>query len=129
MISFSYTDDERKSIEGIRELIRDGNINEGDALGYTALHWMAIKGFTRAAELLFKSGVNIDVTDSAGQTALQRAVAHDEDKMVDLFIRNGANVNAEHADKRTALHLGSYFHHFILFILYYSFNIFFLKKN
>lgn len=73
-----------KSIEGIRELIRRGNVNVGDTLGYTALHWMAIKGNVKSADLLLKSGAHVDSVDNAQQTPLQRAVAHDEDKMVEV---------------------------------------------
>lgn len=33
------------SIEGIQELIRNEDVNNGnDSNGYTALHWAAIKG-------------------------------------------------------------------------------------
>lgn len=84
----------------MRELIRYGNVNVGDALGYTALHWCAIRGRVRLAELLIQNGAYVDAVDNLQQTPLQRAVAHDQDKMVDLLIRNKANVNALHAGKR-----------------------------
>lgn len=48
---------------------------------------MAIKGNVASAELLLRSGANVDSIDNAQQTPLQRAVAHDEEKMVDLLIR------------------------------------------
>lgn len=94
------TDNEVKSIDGVRELIRSGNVNAGDALGYTALHWCAIRGSVRLAEMLIQSGADVNAMDNLQQTPLQRAVAHDEDKIVDLLIQNGANVNALHAGKR-----------------------------
>lgn len=94
------TDNEGKSLDGVRELIRLGNVNVADTLGYTALHWMAIRGNVKSADLLLKNGANVNVVDNLQQTPLQRAVAHDEDRMVDLLIRSGANVNALHGEKR-----------------------------
>lgn len=98
--SLIQTDNEGKSVEGVRELIRSGNVNVGDALGYTALHWCAIRGSVRLAEMLIQSNADVNAKDNLQQTPLQRAVAHDEDKMVELLIRKGANVNALHAGNR-----------------------------
>lgn len=84
----------------MRELIRSGKVNVGDALGYTALHWCAIQGKVRQAEMLIQNGAYVDAVDNLQQTPLQRAVAHDKDKMVELLIRKDANVNALHAGNR-----------------------------
>lgn len=63
-------------MEGVRELIRYGNISVGDTLGYTALHWMAVRGNEKLADLLIRSGANVDAMDNSQQTPLQRATAH-----------------------------------------------------
>lgn len=94
------TDNDGKSLDGIHELIRYGNVNVADSLGYTALHWIAIRGDVKLAELLLENGADVNAIDNLQQTPLQRAVAHDEDKTVDLLIKRGANVNAVHGENR-----------------------------
>lgn len=87
-------------MDGIRELIQYGNVDLADTFGYTALHFAALKGNVRIAEILIRNGANVNAVDIHQQTPLQRATAHDQDKMVDLLIRNGANVNAVHGENR-----------------------------
>lgn len=91
---------EKVSIEGIQELIRNEDVNNGnDSNGYTALHWAAIKGSIslwlrkwiilgsnnlqfictgniKIADFLLNNGADINIEDSSGQTPLQRATAH-----------------------------------------------------
>jgi ankyrin repeat protein len=50
-----------------------GDVNQADAIGNTALHQAATKGFNRVIELLVASGAQVNVKNKRGQTPLALA--------------------------------------------------------
>lgn len=113
-------------------MARNKDIDKGEeSNGYTALHWAAIKGNTKIAEMLVENGAKVDITDTSGQTPLQRATAHgkhnfesanivkkinnmvwilfylEQVEMVEFLLKHGANPNAKHDVGRTPLHLAA----------------------
>lgn len=82
--------------DGIQNLVRNNKLNIVDHLGYTLLHWSALKGrfnwkyknfqeFNELfrplitvgrngiVELLIKNGANLNIKDNAQKTAIQKA--------------------------------------------------------
>jgi ankyrin repeat protein len=50
-----------------------GDVNQADAIGNTALHQAATKGFNRVVELLVANGAQVNVKNKRGQTPLALA--------------------------------------------------------
>ena len=89
--------------------IRDGrcpNVNEPQANGTTALHYVAQEGAVECLKALLDQGVDVNQTDSDGWTALMVAVENTKLRCVEALLHRGSDVNKRlKRDGRTALML------------------------
>mmetsp|Transcript_34846 Transcript_34846/g.87661 ORF Transcript_34846/g.87661 Transcript_34846/m.87661 type:complete len:491 (-) Transcript_34846:97-1569(-) len=85
-------------------LDRGHDVNQGDTIGFTPLHWAAQRGHLDMAAHLFKSGADLNVQDADGQTPLHWAVDKKYIDMIHYLVEHGADVNAVDGYKHTALH-------------------------
>lgn len=76
-----------------------------DAYGRTALVYAVVSGKQSCAEILLKSGADVNATDNEGRTALHWASFHQQHKMVKLLLGNGADAFAADHESRLCLHL------------------------
>lgn len=68
------------------------NVHSRGSEGQTPLHWMAVLGDHMAAQLLLRSGAEVDVQDCHGNTALHEAVASRQQTVVRILLLAGASV-------------------------------------
>lgn len=64
----------------------------------TALHWAAMNGHDRVAELLLAKGAEVDATDNEGMTPLHWAAFYGRLDVVKLLLANKAAVNVRSGD-------------------------------
>lgn len=81
-------------IDELTSLIEEGNLNEGNFLGVTALHAAAATGNLEGARALLAAGANVDVATEWGFTPLMLGAYYRDEAMVTLFLDHDANVNA-----------------------------------
>ncbi len=77
---------------------------KSNVYGETVLHSSAGAGKAKAAELLIKKGMDVDVRDFSGQSALHFAAHEGSLETINLLISKGADVNAKDAEGDTPLH-------------------------
>ncbi|KAI9043131.1 uncharacterized protein KD926_004314 [Aspergillus affinis] len=78
----------------IKDLVcRKIYLNEEDSIGSTALHYAANYGSTEAAEILLRSGADINLKNQRSVTPLVSAAGHGQKALVELLLREGSNVN------------------------------------
>lgn len=86
----------------LKELAREGDINEKDDFGHTALHY-AVDGLQHgAAKALLDIGADIDLAAKSGKTPLMLAVRSNAKFLVALLLKEGADVTATDKDGLTA---------------------------
>jgi ankyrin repeat protein len=61
----------------------------------TPLHFAALFGHTKVAELLITKGADVNAKDEGGYTPLHQAAHGGRKEVVELLIAKGANVNAK----------------------------------
>jgi len=72
----------------------EGDVNERDWDGNTALHFAAYNGHTDAIAMLVDKGANIEATDNDGATALHRAAGNGRTFTVAKLLEMEANIEA-----------------------------------
>ena len=95
-----------KNIVECRRLIDTGeaNVNEDRGqLGWTALHWASIRGYSEISELLTSSGADVNIIARSGWTALHYASLNGHLKIVQLLLCQGADMSIRTNDGYTAL--------------------------
>jgi len=89
------------NIETIKHHLANGtDVNAQDFDGWTPLHWAAMEGHKKIAELLIANGADVNLKDNLGWTAL---LITDHKKIAELLIANGADVNLKNMDGNTPL--------------------------
>ena len=89
------------NIETIKHHLANGtDVNVQDFDGWTPLHWAAMEGHKKIAELLIANGADVNLKDNLGWTAL---LITDHKKIAELLIANGADVNLKNMDGNTPL--------------------------
>ena len=85
------------NIETIKHHLANGtDVNVQDFDGWTPLHWAAMEGHKKIAELLIANGADVNMKSSSlGRTPLQHAAQLGHKKIAELFIAKGADVNAK----------------------------------
>lgn len=88
------------------------NINARDAcFGETALHFVAERGYVKAAKLLLDNNADVNaVSEDSGSTPLHNAAFGSYSfcpEMVELLINHNADINAQDDDNNTPLHLAA----------------------
>ncbi len=81
-------------------------INARDTDGSTPLHCATWKGHEKVAELLLKSGANVNAVNQNehwGTTPLHAAAHANQAKIAQLLLDHGANVKAEDMEGRTPM--------------------------
>lgn len=69
-----------------------------------SLHYHCSKGFTSIANLLIKSGHNVDTKNKKGDTPLHKAISFDNIPAITLLLKNKADTNIQNNDGDTPLH-------------------------
>ncbi|MBV9685976.1 MAG: ankyrin repeat domain-containing protein [Alphaproteobacteria bacterium] len=88
----------------VRSLIaNDGNPNQTDEDGRTALHYGALNGNLTIIAILIKASAKLDVKDKLGNTALHLAADRDQAEAARLLLEVGAPVDAENKNGMTPL--------------------------
>jgi len=83
--------------------IQDGEINELDSSGKTALHHATEYGETELVSLLLAHGADVDVVDGAGEKALAYAVYNNNTEIVSMFLAHGVHIDDEVSEGKTML--------------------------
>jgi hypothetical protein len=76
-------------------------------MGYTALHWAAIRAHWAIFTELVGAGASVNAVGSDGGTPLHWACHHDRPDMIALLIAAGAEVNTQNRWGRTPLHVAA----------------------
>ena len=93
-----------QSTEAVRALLAEGApVSEGDASGFTALHWAAQWDHAEIAELLIGSGADVNAANRYDVTPLALACTNASGGMVKRLLNAGANPSAVEATGATAL--------------------------
>jgi ankyrin repeat protein len=86
------------------------DVNQRDKIGQTMLHVAAFRGHHEAAELLIKSGADVNAVDidseskpSFRETPLHIAARHGTWRVAKILLQNGADANARTRSGLTAL--------------------------
>ena len=88
----------------VRSLIaNDGNPNQTDEEGRTALHYGALNGNLTIIAILIKASAKLDVKDRLGNTALHLAADRNQAEAARLLLDVGASVDAENKNGMTPL--------------------------
>ncbi|XP_037831299.1 protein phosphatase 1 regulatory inhibitor subunit 16B isoform X2 [Kryptolebias marmoratus] len=96
MINETRASTERRMIEDIQELLRQGEeVNQQDSQGTTLLHIAAANGYVQAAELLLEGGARMDLRDSDGWQPLHAAACWGQMHVAELLASHGASLNAK----------------------------------
>jgi ankyrin repeat protein len=69
-------------------------VQEKESNGKTPLHYAALGGGVRIAELLIKKGADIEAEDNDEWTPLHMAALKGEKQVADLLLSKGANLEA-----------------------------------
>lgn len=86
----------------VRSLLSENaSVDEGDNKGNTALHWAALNGDSRLAELLLSAGALVDATNDSDATPLIYAIH--TPKLVEVLLEHGADPNHATNLNRTPL--------------------------
>jgi len=80
--------------DGLRALLRKGDINAPEADGTTALHWASYRDDLESAELLVRAGARVNAANDLGATPLWTASQNGSEAMVRLLLAAGADANA-----------------------------------
>jgi pectate lyase len=80
------------------------DIDVAGGLWLTPLHYAVKQGNKEIAELLIRSGADVNATDREGRVPLIHAVKESHKDLVDLLIKKGADVNARNKRGQTALY-------------------------
>jgi hypothetical protein len=76
-------------------------------MGYTALHWAAIREHRRIAAELVAAGSPVDAVGSDGGTPLHWACHHDQPSVIRLLLEAGADPNLRNRWGRAPLHVAA----------------------
>ena len=88
----------------VRSLIaNDGNPNQTDEEGRTALHYGALNGNLTIIAILIKASAKLDVKDRLGNTALHLAADRNQAEAARLLLDVGAPVDADNKNGMTPL--------------------------
>jgi len=94
----------RNDAAQVRSLIaNDGNPNQTDEEGRTALHYGAMNGNLTIIAILVKASAKLDVKDRLGNTALHLAADRNQSEAARLLLDVGAPVDAENKNGMTPL--------------------------
>ena len=110
---------DRAGLEIVMHAVEDGNIektkellgkgtspnSQNEKTGISLLSIAASKGNAAMADLLLKSGANINITDKNGNTALMEAAKNGYGNVVKLLMSAGAKADAKNNDGMTAIAL------------------------
>src|SRR5690349_993231 len=77
----------KEDLGELASLIKDININHQDENGETALHWAAVRGHRKLAQLLIENKADPDVVSNEGKTALYWAVHRNQREIASDLIR------------------------------------------
>lgn len=92
-------------IEKLNRFIRQGQQNDIDSNGYTALHYAARNGHYEICQSLVHSNVDVNaLTRSGGTTALIRAAMMGHKNIVELLLKHRARSDIQDQDGNNALH-------------------------
>ncbi len=86
---------ENNDLEGIKQELATNYPNWVDQFGYSALHIALSKGFDEIAELLIKSGIDLNLKDPKGQTALHYCGFYNKPEIARLIIQNGGSLDVQ----------------------------------
>ncbi|CAG1967304.1 unnamed protein product [Fusarium graminearum] len=87
--------------------IAEKNIIAQDILGWTPLHYAALRKPGKWTKHLLLNGANANATDSRDWTPLHYAVLHDNWGAIEELFEGGANMRATGVDGMTPLHLAA----------------------
>ena len=101
-----------KNIQAVKQHLAAGtDVNAKGLHSKTPLHYAAIGGSRKFAELLIANGADVNAKSKIGLTSLHNAAVHGQKDFVELLIANGADVNATKGAGGTALHSAANFGH------------------
>lgn len=84
-------------------LDKGADLNLGDRIGNTALHYAAREGLTNVIRILIENGASVDLQNNVGNTALHEAAKWGQTKAITLLIENGASLDLQNDKGQTAL--------------------------
>ena len=85
-----------KNIQAVKQHLAAGtDVNAKGLHLKTPLHYAAIGGSRKFAELLIANGADVNAKSLHSQTPLHNAVVYGQKDFVELLIANGADVNAK----------------------------------
>jgi ankyrin repeat protein len=84
-------------------LPKGGDVNQMDADGATALHWVAHRNDVQAVELLLRAKANVSARNRYGVTPIALAAENGNAATIERLLAAGANPNETVADGETVL--------------------------
>lgn len=82
-------------------------VNATGAMGYTPLHWAAVRGHWSVFELLLEAGAPVNAVGSDGGTPLHWACHHDRPEMIEQLLDREADPGIHNRWGRTPLHVAA----------------------
>ena len=97
------------NVAGVRNMIaRGANKNAIDVLGYTPLHWAAIKGKVEIIEALLQNAVDKNPQCTNYKfSPLHCAINENQNGAINVLLNAGVNIMAKDKDGNTPLHFAS----------------------
>ena len=92
------------NIETIKHHLANGtDVNAQDFDGWTPLHWAAMEGHKKIAELLIANGADVNLKNMDGNTPLQYAAMAGQTGIAKLLLIKEADLNTKNINGTTPL--------------------------
>jgi hypothetical protein len=108
VFNFARHGDEDRFIIALNQGDNSTNWYRDDALGYTACHRAAYRGYINIVEMILDRGFDIHDKNNYGWTILHHASVSDHINIIEMLLERGFDTNIKTNNSRTALHAAAH---------------------